>query len=548
MTESFLASFVISVSDLLLVVIDSLTFSEQKLLNKIKGEIKIKKAPKKLFVIHNLKTYRTIEQVELYVSEVLLKSLTFQLRKEVEDSQSDKKYNFGYHFTEINQKDLKIFHLIFAADGSYAGDYYNKYTIDFIEGQYSNDWKKESFDAVEEIKAIFSDYSPRYLEQKIYFNDFKSTEDDLKDKVIKLRKEEKLSLKKCNIDEIGLQKFNQYNFEPKYNYFINGNIFEIRVELPGNVEPTIYSPKFIGEYTIIMIKGEKKKDKYPKNIEDNIFNTREFGKFGLGIKFKTEDYKIIPDSKNCELNGGILFLKYELELCKEKEEKIEFLLEEDDFIYKNDNYNLNIEKEIQSETNKLNKEIGELRKQLNEERNKNKVLEDKIKVLNNIIKINEENKNNKINNYVNEIENYIDKMEKMNNNIEKLLSENKNLKDKINSQNNLNNNRENDIIRLYKKVEDLTEIINRYPFILEKDEKMLSIIFMSVSQKVNYSMICKNTDTINKIEAELYKKYPELSETDNYFLCNGTVINKFKMFKEFNIKNGDIFIINQRED
>ena len=71
---------------------------------------------------------------------------------------------------------------------------------------------------------------------------------------------------------------------------------------------------------------------------------------------------------------------------------------------------------------------------------------------------------------------------------------------------------------------------------------------MSVSQKVNYSMICKNTDTINKIEAELYEKYPELSETDNYFLCNGTVVNKFKKFKEFNIKNGDIFVINQRED
>ena len=55
MTESFLQSFLISVSDLLLVVIDSLTYSEQKLLNKIKREIKIKKIPKKLFVIHNFK-------------------------------------------------------------------------------------------------------------------------------------------------------------------------------------------------------------------------------------------------------------------------------------------------------------------------------------------------------------------------------------------------------------------------------------------------------------------------------------------------------------
>ena len=111
-----------------------------------------------------------------------------------------------------------------------------------------------------------------------------------------------------------------------------------------------------------------------------------------------------------------------------------------------------------------------------------------------------------------------------------------------------NQNDPNEKVRLYKKIEDLTEKINRYPFILEKDEEMLSIIFMSVSQKVNYSIICKNTDTIHSLEPELYKEYPEFSETENYFLCKGTVINKFKKFNELNINNGNIIIINQKED
>ena len=103
------------------------------------------------------------------------------------------------------------------------------------------------------------------------------------------------------------------------------------------------------------------------------------------------------------------------------------------------------------------------------------------------------------------------------------------------------------MVKLYEKIEELTEKINRYPFILEKNEKMLSIVFISISQNVNYSMICKNTDSIHKLEEELYKEYPNLAEGDNYFLCKGTVVNKFKKFEELNIKNGDAILINQRE-
>ena len=76
---------------------------------------------------------------------------------------------------------------------------------------------------------------------------------------------------------------------------------------------------------------------------------------------------------------------------------------------------------------------------------------------------------------------------------------------------------------------------------------MISIVFISISQNVNYSMMCKNTDTIHKLEEELYKEYPNLTEGDNYFLCKGTVVNKFKKFEELNIKNGDAILINQRE-
>ena len=102
------------------------------------------------------------------------------------------------------------------------------------------------------------------------------------------------------------------------------------------------------------------------------------------------------------------------------------------------------------------------------------------------------------------------------------------------------------MLKLYKKIEDLNEKLSRYPFKLEKDEKIISVIFASAS--ITYSAVCKNTDTINKLEPELYEKYPELSETNNYFLYKGTVANRFKKFEELKFKNGDIIIINQQED
>ena len=75
---------------------------------------------------------------------------------------------------------------------------------------------------------------------------------------------------------------------------------------------------------------------------------------------------------------------------------------------------------------------------------------------------------------------------------------------------------------------------------------MLSIIFMSA--KFYYSMICKNTDTLNNLEQELYKECPEFSQTENYFLCKGTIMDKSIKFKDFNIKNGDIIVLNQIGD
>ena len=119
---------------------------------------------------------------------------------------------------------------------------------------------------------------------------------------------------------------------------------------------------------------------------------------------------------------------------------------------------------------------------------------------------------------------------------------------KIINQNNFNNfNIQIKTNELYEKILDLQEKLKRFPSILEKNEKLMSIIFASVDQKIHYSIVCKNTDKIHKLEEELYREYPQFSETDNYFMCKGKVLNRFHSFEKNNIKNGDVIIVNQRD-
>ena len=106
-------------------------------------------------------------------------------------------------------------------------------------------------------------------------------------------------------------------------------------------------------------------------------------------------------------------------------------------------------------------------------------------------------------------------------------------------------------------IKEIEEFINRFKLnenkiselklnislLLEKDEKNISIIFISSDQNIHYSIICKNTESFSKIKSLLYDKYPEYKITNNYFILNGNKIDENKNLKENNIKNSDIIML-----
>ena len=123
-----------------------------------------------------------------------------------------------------------------------------------------------------------------------------------------------------------------------------------------------------------------------------------------------------------------------------------------------------------------------------------------------------------------------------------------NLEDKINNKNKISQNNDSMFIELYRRIDELKEKLSRYPFELNKDEKIISINFISRDGKLHYSVFCKNTEKFNRLEEKLYDDYPEYSESDNYFVSNGNIIKKFKTLKENNIHHNDIIMINQNNN
>lgn len=94
-----------------------------------------------------------------------------------------------------------------------------------------------------------------------------------------------------------------------------------------------------------------------------------------------------------------------------------------------------------------------------------------------------------------------------------------------------------------QKIEKLEKALKRYPIELSENEKLMSIIINSSDQKIQHSIICKNTDKFIKLEGILYNEYPEYEELSNYFLSNGKKISKFKTLEENQIKNSDIITL-----
>ena len=213
-----------------------------------------------------------------------------------------------------------------------------------------------------------------------------------------------------------------------------------------------------------------------------------------------ESKKNYQNNNDDEINNLIFKLNFSDNKAKEYENE-------------NNNNNINFDNKQFDEVSKLKSKINILENKIkeyeNEKNNLNNKLKEKEKEFNEFkLKIIEyENKINNLNRKLNYYEN--ENINLKNNNI-KLLEKIKNLENKIKAINRNNidsNNDKEQIITLLKTIQskdnEIKELKLKMPYILENNEKLMTIIFISLDQKIHYSFICKNTDKFNKIEGML---------------------------------------------
>ena len=239
MTEIFLQNFIIENSDILLLVVGILSYSEQLLINKIKKESKDLEK-EKLFVVHNLQTFRKAEQVEKYIKETLLNCKTFNLKRHkyidlssnIENEDDDNKEEKEEEEEEYDEKDLENI-----KDNDNIKIQKNDYDYFNLINNDENNKKKEN-----EKKEIKKEI------KKDNIKDAKEGEPSHFYEVIYYEKNKKLNIYHlilANDESEECKKYNNYTYNfiaNMYNYITNIQSFDVFNEIKSGfmkISPTI---------------------------------------------------------------------------------------------------------------------------------------------------------------------------------------------------------------------------------------------------------------------------------------------------------------------
>ena len=315
-TDYFLQKFILEKSDIFICVVDNLTLTDQKFINRIVNNY----TNKTIFIIHNLKTFIEKNQVENYINNTLRQSLTFDLKQ-------DKYYDIGnepnfeenqiFFIQKLKDKERKVVHLIIANEDSDAGKYYNKSTINYLLIQLSQVKEKKPFNIIKNLKDFLVSFSEEIFNKKIEKSSVKIEND-----CIKIVDNKDLVLKECLNDVMGnIIIDNNYKPKYRYSYFLDSSTqerkFFIEIELFG-IWNLFHKIEIKDNYFIIKISGEKKQKIIERNYEFKNYIPKS--NFDLEIKVKNSLGIVSDEPPKAEEINGLYILIFSLKRKNIEEE------------------------------------------------------------------------------------------------------------------------------------------------------------------------------------------------------------------------------------
>jgi len=246
--ELFIQQFLLHAAKDVVIVVNQLTFADQKLINRIKTEFKGKK---KIFVVHNFSTLYTRSDVERYIKKNILQ--TFKVAATNFPNIHGQNLNSIYY---VEKEKDEICHVVLAKDGSEAGIYYNETSKKILYANICSVNLQAHFyleDALKDyLKSQFFKYIENYQSTDLEFKTEKAVdqpaidEDETKSQDKQVKQKEFLKLisksskpiefKRCDYDELGYIK--QYYATSRgqplpHQFFDAGNSYVLQVEMAG---------------------------------------------------------------------------------------------------------------------------------------------------------------------------------------------------------------------------------------------------------------------------------------------------------------------------
>ena len=367
-SEIFLQNFVIKHSNIIIAVVGQMTYSEQKMLNRIKRE-----QNKELFVVHNLMNFETIDQVDNYIEETLKRLISSELKEQTfvdfelakENKSSDNNANTKYYTerVQLNNGDKTITHIILARDNcEETKKYYNEPGIKFLKHKLSADTQGTKFDVIQKAMEYLDDTSHVFMEkplvgpprpkkgkkskeekkedeeekeeqQNIFYEEIINQEtNEVKGNKIVVKGAE-IQLKKILITEIGESSYLGSGYEPRTSVMIKQmsdyKQLVIDLEITGEKPAIKLTFRHDGENILFHCKGEKKLRDVPSSStlsrQYKMKNEKIDFRFKITLdKFtiKKESQKIEHFIKKNEYNG-IVRVTYDIEEEEEETEELE---------------------------------------------------------------------------------------------------------------------------------------------------------------------------------------------------------------------------------
>ena len=338
-TEYFIQKFILWKSDIILLVVGNITFTEQKLLYNVKNAVKSLNTGKQIFVIHNLKELTKEEDVNDYIDNTLKKLFNIEIKKIPFLQLLDEKNTnyFPYYFVEKNEK---VSHFIFINAFTEKSNYYNIPVIKHIQKAIELNITRNKFSIIDDCKQFLIDNSEDIMEEVPTSENLVLLEDEKCDRIV-LKNFKDINLKSFAIDETGGYYKND-NDDPKYSHYIENNKLSINIELPGGGK--LIKNVVVGEKNYYFIfkgkkNGDKKIEEDKKNEVSKLLckkNQRKNNNFFLKIPIPSQLIQVVvpkgetlgdqgklADIENDEKNEGrkgVYSFEYDVILVNQKVE------------------------------------------------------------------------------------------------------------------------------------------------------------------------------------------------------------------------------------